>query len=285
VANWEEIRREWETTKITLKSLADKHGVKIGTLKSRKSREGWSRDPTTKDATKSEKVATPVKKDATTKSKVKKEIEALVESDELTEKQRLFCLYYVKSFNATQAAINAGYSPDSARQIGSENLSKPYIRDEIKRLKQQMTGELFVEALDVLRKYVEIAFADITDYVTFGQKEVPVIGMFGPIEDDEGNPVTQMVNYVEFKDSNMVDGTIISEVKQGKEGVSIKLADKMKALEKLSLYFDLFPDDFKRKLEEEKLKMKREEMERKYKKEDEGDKPIEIIIKRKGDDG
>jgi phage terminase small subunit len=216
---------------------------------------------------------------------VKKEIEALVESDELTEKQRLFCLYYVKSFNATQAAINAGYSPDSARQIGSENLSKPYIRDEIKRLKQQMTGELFVEALDVLRKYVEIAFADITDYVTFGQKEVPVIGMFGPIEDDEGNPVTQMVNYVEFKDSNMVDGTIISEVKQGKEGVSIKLADKMKALEKLSLYFDLFPDDFKRKLEEEKLKMKREEMERKYKKEDEGDKPIEIIIKRKGDDG
>jgi hypothetical protein len=66
VANWEEIRREWETTNITLKDLAGKHGVKIGTLKSRKSREGWSRDgPSKKDATKQKKVATPSQKDAT----------------------------------------------------------------------------------------------------------------------------------------------------------------------------------------------------------------------------
>ncbi|ARK23299.1 hypothetical protein SporoP37_00395 [Sporosarcina sp. P37] len=48
--NWEEIREEWETTKITFKALAEKYGVKEGTLKSRRSREGWSRDAT--DATK-----------------------------------------------------------------------------------------------------------------------------------------------------------------------------------------------------------------------------------------
>ncbi|RFA37046.1 hypothetical protein CAI16_02945 [Virgibacillus dokdonensis] len=60
--NWKEIRREWETTKITLAALADKHDVKLGTLKSRKSREKWSRDPTKKVATKTEKVATPKKK-------------------------------------------------------------------------------------------------------------------------------------------------------------------------------------------------------------------------------
>ncbi|MDP5267240.1 hypothetical protein HJ577_018375 [Shouchella clausii] len=60
--NWEDIRKEYETTSITLKALAEKHGVKLGTLKSRKSREGWSRDATKqKDAS---KVATP-KKDAT----------------------------------------------------------------------------------------------------------------------------------------------------------------------------------------------------------------------------
>ena len=58
--NWEKIREEWETTKITFKALAEKHDVKEGTLKSRRSREGWSRDATTskKDATKSKKVAT-----------------------------------------------------------------------------------------------------------------------------------------------------------------------------------------------------------------------------------
>ncbi|MFA1820567.1 phage terminase small subunit [Virgibacillus oceani] len=60
MAKWEEIRGEWETSKITLASLAEKHNVKLGTLKSRKSREKWSRDATKKDATK-QKVATPQK--------------------------------------------------------------------------------------------------------------------------------------------------------------------------------------------------------------------------------
>jgi uncharacterized protein YjcR len=50
--NWDLIKKEWETSNITLKDLAEKHGVKLGTLKSRKSREKWSRDATKKDATK-----------------------------------------------------------------------------------------------------------------------------------------------------------------------------------------------------------------------------------------
>lgn len=62
--NWDEIRKEFETSKITLKALAEKHDIKIGTLKSRKSREGWTRDPTKKDATKKKKVATLEKEDA-----------------------------------------------------------------------------------------------------------------------------------------------------------------------------------------------------------------------------
>lgn len=58
----------------------------------------------------------------------------------------------------------------------------------------------------------------------------------------------------------MTDGTVITEVKQGKHGVSIRLADKMKALEKLALYFDLFPDDFKRKIEQERLEITKERL-------------------------
>ncbi len=66
--NWDEIRKEWETTKITFKALAEKHDVKEGTLKSRRSREQWSRDATSKkDATKNNKVAT--NKDAPKKGK------------------------------------------------------------------------------------------------------------------------------------------------------------------------------------------------------------------------
>lgn len=65
MTNWDEIQKEWETTKITFKALAEKHDVKEGTLKSRRSREQWTRDATNKkdatDATKkSGKVATKV---------------------------------------------------------------------------------------------------------------------------------------------------------------------------------------------------------------------------------
>jgi phage terminase small subunit len=181
------------------------------------------------------------------------------ENNELTEKQRLFCLYYLKYFNATKAYQKAyGCDYFTAKTNGSRLLAKANISKELDRLKAEQVNELKLEARDVLQKYIDIAFADITDYVSFGQREEQVIGMYGPVFEGKGEnkkPVTQIVNYVELKDSATVDGTIITEVKQGRDGVSIKLADKMKALEKLSLYFDLFPDNFKRKIEEEKLKI------------------------------
>ncbi|WPZ17803.1 terminase small subunit [Geobacillus subterraneus] len=181
------------------------------------------------------------------------------ENNELTEKQRLFCLYYLKYFNATKAYQKAyGCDYFTAKTNGSRLLAKANISRELDRLKAEQINELKLDARDILQKYIDIAFADITDYVSFGQREEQVIGMYGPVFEGKGEnkkPVMQIVNYVELKDSATVDGTIITEVKQGKDGVSIKLADKMKALEKLSLYFDLFPDNFKRKIEEEKLKI------------------------------
>ncbi|WP_272492798.1 MULTISPECIES: terminase small subunit [Peribacillus] len=246
--NWENIRIEYESSNLTLKDLAEKHDIKLGTLKSRKSREGWSRDATKKDAT-IKKDATKGAKEATIKTKQVKVKEIIVEWDELTDKQSLFCLYYVKSFNATQAMIKAGYAPSSAHVEGHRLLRKPKIASEIKRIKSDMAQGVFIDAMDVLNKYIKIAFSDITDYLTFGRKEIEV-GL-----DEDGEPVMAEVNHVDFKNSDAIDGSIIAEVKQGKEGVSIKLEDKMKALDKLSLYFDLFPDKFKREIESEKLKL------------------------------
>jgi phage terminase small subunit len=201
-------------------------------------------------------------------SKEKKELKKLkIEEAELTPKQKLFCLYYVKTFNATQSAIKAGYSKDTAHVIGCENLKKPNIKAEIARLKKIMTNKIMVSAMDVLNKYAEIAFADIGDYVTFGQRKEQVIGMYGPVyqevaeEGKEVIPVMQTVNYVDLADSSQVDTALIAEVKQGKDGISVKLHDKMKALEKLEQYFDLLPDFHKRKLAEEKLAIEREKLE------------------------
>ena len=274
--NWEEIQHEWETTKITFKALAEKYDIKEGTLKSRRSREKWTRDPTEKDATKKKKKDASIKKVATIK-------EVFVESDDLTDKQRLFCIYYIKSFNQTMAAIKAGYSRDRAHVTGSELVRNSKVAAEIRRLKGEMQQGIFIDAMDVLNKYIQIAFADITDFVDFGSVEEsernPETGEV--LLDDNMNPLTYKRAFVDFKESDEVDGTIITEVKLGKDGVAVKLADKMKALEMLSRYFDLLSDNDKKRLQEEKLKADIAKTKADIDKSSDDDKPIEILIRRK----
>lgn len=50
---------------------------------------------------------------------------------ELTLKQQRFVDEYLIDFNATQAAIRAGYSEKTSYSIGQENLNKPEIKNEI----------------------------------------------------------------------------------------------------------------------------------------------------------
>lgn len=238
-------------TKLT--DIAEKLGLKPSQIRKWKSIDKW--DDQLKGALPKTK-SNVTKKEHKKPTRKEKEMLEKLEDAELTEKQRLFCLYYVKAFNATMAAMKAGYSKDTAHVIGCENLKKPKIAKEIKRLKGTMTQDIFIDALDVLSKYVKIAFADITDYIEFGQRKEQVIGQYGPIykgKGEEKEPVMQTVNYIDLKSSNELDGTIITEVGQGRDGIKIKLADKMKALEKLEKYFDLIPDKWKRKIEEEKI--------------------------------
>lgn len=71
----------------------------------------------------------------------------------LTAKQQMFINEYLIDFNATQAAIRAGYSESTAQQIGSENLLKPVIKIEIdKRMKEfeekaLVTKEMVIKGL------------------------------------------------------------------------------------------------------------------------------------------
>lgn len=172
------------------------------------------------------------------------EVRVALENPELTDKQRLFCLYYVKSFNATRSYQKAyGCSYDTARSEGAETLAKPCIQIEIQRLKELRLSQAFLSEKDIFQKHVDIAFSDITDYVTFGQEEVPVMGALGPVEvtDPESGekvPLTQMVNVVRARSSDELDGSLITEISQGKSGFKIKLVDKCKSLEWLGKRLD-----------------------------------------------
>lgn len=183
--------------------------------------------------------------------KTKAKLKEILDDEELSEKERLFCLYYVKYFNGTQAALKAGYAKDGAHVQSSRLLRRERVSSYIKELKGELIENVFVEAMDVLKEYIKIAFADITNYLNFGQREIT-------IQDDEGNEVTRVVNFVDLYEADMVDGSIITEVKQGRDGISVKLADKMKALDKLAQYFDLVPDTFKHQIEAERHRMQQE---------------------------
>lgn len=294
--NWEKIKQEYiENCKtVKLNYLAEKYGVPPGTLRSRKNREKWDDElkgtgrkvkesPGSKESPSPKNVAT--KKDNATQQEEQREDVATEMSEEmaadlkasgLTEKHQLFCLYYIKCWNATKAyhqAYKCGWAV--ANKNAHRLLKKPYIIKEIEKLKKQIRQGIKLEAMAVLQKYIDIAFSDITDFVEFGYKEVTkkeVVGI-----DRDGNPIinedTHSFNYVDFINSSQVDGTIISEVRQGKDGVAIKLVDKMKALEKLELYFDLLPDKWKRKLEEEKLEVQKKRLDI-----DDKDKTMKVII-------
>ena len=59
---------------------------------------------------------------------------------------------------------------------------------------------------------------------------------------------------MKFKQSEDVGGTLITEVKQGKDGVSIKLVDKMKALQWLADHMDIATAEQKAKIEQIRAK-------------------------------
>lgn len=252
MANWDEIKHEWETTKITLADLAEKYDVKLGTLKSRKSREKWSRGAAKKDATKMAKVAT-IKEDA-----AKDEVIYFSDDDEssLNDKQQLFVAYYVKSWNATKAYQKA-YKCDyaTANANGSRLLANASIREEIIKVRDGLTEDALLDKRTLIQKWIDIAFADITDYVKFGRQEEVVYGEDGQPElDMNGNVKTYALNYVHFNESAEIDGTLVTEVKQGKDGISVKLADKMKALEFLSKHMDLLNERELKQFQVEKIK-------------------------------
>ena len=219
---------------LKLIDIANQLGVAEGTVRSWKNRYKWNGET---NATLQKNKRNVAKENKQTK-KVKKEsvadeVEAVIQNADLTDKQQLFCIYYIRCFNATKAYQKA-YDVDYATAVvnGPRLLGNARIKDEIFRLKQERLNREFLSESDIFQKYMDIAFADVTDFVEFGNEDVDVIL-------DTGERKTITVSHINIKNDADVDGTIISEVSKGKDGVKVKLADRMKALQWLSDHMDL----------------------------------------------
>lgn len=212
------------------------------------------------------------------------------ESNVLTDKQWLFVAYYVKCWNATKAYQRAyGCAYSTAMTNGNSLLRKTQIKNEIIRVRDEITADTLLSKRVLIQKWIDIAFADVTEYMTFGTEEEIVYEEDGfPKIDANGNIVKQAYSFVRLADSSHIDGTLISEVKQGRDGITVKLADKMKALEYLSKHMDLLDEKQLKQLKKEKAKFDVEKTKSEIDKlkadiSKDDDQPIEIVIKRKGE--
>ena len=239
------------------KDIAAKYGVSVNTVKSWHRRYLWDRSEQGGAYLQGANKTSLNGEDITGKNNAGRN------PKELPIKQEKFCLYYLKTMNATQAAKSAGYSPESAHVQGCKLLKEPKVAARIKELKKEMTSELYIDAQDVLKQYAKIAFADMTDFIGYGTVQEEVITKNGQKKIIEKE-------VVRLTPSSLVDGQVIAEIKRGKNGMSIKLKDSVKALDRLAQWFDILPDEFQREialrrleLREEELRLKREAEENK----------------------
>ena len=88
----------------------------------------------------------------------------------MTSKQKKFIESYVATGNATQSAIQAGYSQKTAYSIGSENLSKPKIQAALKEISEKISSEKIATAEELQEILTAIARGELTEEVVINGK-------------------------------------------------------------------------------------------------------------------
>lgn len=151
--------------------------------------------------------------------------------DDLTDTQRLFCIYYINSFNASLSyrRVHPDCKRVSANVEGYKALQDPRIRAYIGYLKRLRMDAMFMQAGDIVEQYMRIAFANINQIAVVKNGKVHIAN------------------------SDDIDGQLVQEITANNGNLKIKMCDKMKALDWLSNYFELNPKDKHRKEYDEKM--------------------------------
>lgn len=146
----------------------------------------------------------------------------IINVDKLTPKQQRFADEYIIDLNATQAAIRAGYSVKTAREQACVLLTNLNIQAAVQKALKKRAERTQITADRVLEELAKIAFSNIVDYVSFN-----------------GSTVT-------LGDSEQIEReklAAIESVSEGKDGVKLKLHNKLTALNALSQHLGIDKPD------------------------------------------
>lgn len=146
----------------------------------------------------------------------------------MTQKQKKFIEEYLIDLNATQAAIRAGYSPNTARQIGSENLSKPVIQNAIDKAMAERSRRTGINQDRVIHEIAKLAFLNPVDVIDMDE---------ATIKGEANRDDTACIASVKVKVVPTDEGSITER--------EVKTYDKLKALELLGKHLGMFTDKLK----------------------------------------
>lgn len=121
---------------------------------------------------------------------------------DLTEKQTLFCYIYLQnSFNATQAALGAGYKEDTAYAMGFENLKKPKIKAFIEELMttKMKAANITMDLGDIIAGIAKIASDDGTNPAT-KLKALEMLGRNKNFYEEEKETEARTITIINAKD-------------------------------------------------------------------------------------
>jgi phage terminase small subunit len=141
----------------------------------------------------------------------------------LTDKQKAFCHYYIIDWNATKASILAGYSEDSARQIATETLSKPYIQTYIKAIQNDVAKEAGISMLSQILELKKVAYTNIAELFT----DWVDLESFDKLTLEQKAAINEISYKKDIKHLN--DDTDVET-----EFVKLKLHDKIRAIQEIN---------------------------------------------------
>lgn len=146
----------------------------------------------------------------------------------MNERQKRFVSEYLIDLNATQAAIRAGYSAKTARAIGQENLTKPYIQQAIQAANAERLKRNHISQDRVLQEIARVALADIRQLYKNGKLLSP-----HEMSDDIASAVAQIDAITAEADNVPVMVT------------KVKMHNKISALEMLARHLNMFSEEMK----------------------------------------
>ena len=154
-----------------------------------------------------------------------------------TAKQDRFVEEYLIDLNATQAAIRAGYSEKTARQIGQENLSKPNIQEAIQKAMQKRSGETKITQKMVLEELAIIGFSDLQNYINIGEDTGTIVAKtFEEMPENSSRALRAIREDRAIKEDAKGDQVTVYDK------IKFELHDKIKALELIGRHLGMFMD-------------------------------------------